>query len=92
MNIAELNSLLERGLVRVTFLKKSDGSRREMRCTRHPDLMPPPPPPKLDDNGVPVPKRPMPEGHLLVWDVESQGLRSFDTATLVEEPALIEEL
>lgn len=92
MDTNDLNTLLHRGLVRVTFTKKSDKSRREMRCTCHPAIMPPPPPPKLDAQGFPVPKRPMPEGHLLVWDVEAGALRSFDTSTLLEEPVLLEDL
>lgn len=92
MPLKDINALLDRGLVRISFTKKSDGSTRTMRCTRHPSIMPPPPAPKLDSAGNVMPTRPMPAGHILVWDVESSGLRSFDTMTLNADPELIEEL
>ncbi len=92
MNLIDINTLLDRGLVRISFTKKSDGSTRTMRCTRHPSIMPPPPAPKVDSAGNRIATRPMPAGHILVWDVETNGLRSFDIMTLNEEPELIEEL
>lgn len=92
MPLPDINALLDKGLVRISFTKKSDGSTRTMRCTRHPSIMPPPPAPKLDSAGNAMPTRPMPYGHILVWDVEASGLRSFDSATLNADPELIEEL
>lgn len=92
MPLPDINALLDKGLVRISFTKKSDGSTRTMRCTRHPSIMPPPPAPKLDSAGNQIATRPMPAGHVLVWDVESSGLRSFDIMTLNAEPELIEEL
>lgn len=92
MDLNTIEDLLKRGVVRVRFTKKTTGEERTMRCSRHPDLMPPPPPPKLDENGNPKPTRPMPAGHFLVWDVEERELKSFDSATLLEDPVLIQEL
>lgn len=87
-----VRELLARGIVRISFIKKTDGTTREMLCTTHPQLMPPPPAPKLDAAGNVIPTRPMPAGHLLVWDTQAPGLRSFDIETLNAEPVLVEEL
>lgn len=92
MTLNEINDMLSRGVVRISFTKKSDGSTRVMRCSRHKDIMPPPPAPKLDSAGNVMPTRPMPAGHILVWDIEASALKSFDTATLNAEPELIEVL
>jgi hypothetical protein len=88
MTFDELNELLQAGIVRVSFIKKTDGSERVMLATRHKKMMPPPPAP----DPTKKPGRPMPEGHILVWDTEANALRSFDTAALNKEPELVEPL
>lgn len=81
MQKQEIQALLSQGVVRIVFQKK-DRSTRVMLCTTQSGVMPPPPEPKPDAK----PGRPLPENHLLVWDVEAQGLRSFDIDSLLEDP------
>lgn len=82
MNRQDLEALLHRGRVHVKFEKKTTKSLRDMECTLHPSHMPPPPE---------KPSKTLPAHLLLVWDLESEGLRSFDVEDLVEEPYLVEE-
>lgn len=87
MHIQDLRALLEKGVTRIIFLK-ADNSERTLLATLHPSQMPPPPPVEPGTK----PGRPMPAGHLLVWDTEAQALRSFSVDRLLEVPVLIEEL
>lgn len=82
-----IKELLGQGVVKLEFIKKSDGSRRVMLATTHPALMPPPPPKNPDK-----PSRPLPSHLTLVWDVENDALKSFDMSSLVEEPVLVKDL
>jgi len=86
MDIQDLRKLLERGVVRIVFLKM-DNTERTLLATLHPSRMPPPP---VVDPGMRG--RPLPEGNLLVWDTEANSLRSFIVDCVLEEPVLIEEL
>lgn len=85
MQKQEIQTLLNQGVVRIVFQKK-DGSTRVMLCTTQPGVMPPPPARAEGPDGKPAPGRPIPENHLLVWDIEAQGLRSFDIGSLLEDP------
>ena len=88
MCVRDLKALLQQGVVRVVFLK-ADGSERTMLATTHPSRMPPAPdtPSTAERSG-----RRMAEDHLLVWDIEASGLRSFNAGRLLEDPLLIENL
>ena len=87
MLIQDLRALLEKGVTRVVFLK-ADDTERTMLATLHPSHMPPAPP------SVPGGRqgRPLPDGHLLVWDMEAKALRSFNVGRLLEAPVLVEAL
>lgn len=89
MNRDELLTMLGKGVVRLSFTKKSDGTTRVMRCSNHPDIMPPPPPPNPDAT---KPARKLPEHLVLTWDIEAGALRSFDPSTITDGPYLLEEL
>lgn len=86
MHTQELRTLLEKGVIRLVFLK-ADNTERTMLATLHPTHMPPPPPPTPGARW-----RPMPADHLLVWDMEAKALRSFNVGRLLEAPVLLESL
>lgn len=77
-----LASHLKIGPVQVKFVKK-DGSERTMNCTLNEDLIPKPDPvpveTKLDAilSEMPKAERKVPEGNLVVYDIDSKGWRSF---------------
>ncbi len=81
----QLQAMLNRGVVKLVFRKKSDNSLRTMLATTSPGGGMPPAPAKPS-------ARPIPESHLLVWDTEADGLRSLDLDTLTEKPELVFEL
>lgn len=87
MHIQDLRTLLEQGVIRLVFLK-ADSTERTMLATLHPTHMPPPPPPVPGGR----PGRPLPDDHLLVWDMEAKALRSFNVGRLLEAPVLLESL
>lgn len=87
MDIQDLRALLEQGITRIVFLK-ADNSVRTLLATLHPAHMPPPP---AAAPGAAT-GRPMAEGHLLVWDMEAQALRSFNVGRLLEAPVLVEAI
>lgn len=86
MHIQDLRTLLAQGVIRLVFLK-ADDTERTMLATLHPAHMPPPPPPTPGARW-----RPMPDNHLLVWDMEAKALRSFNVGRLLEAPVLVEAL
>lgn len=86
MHIQDLRALLLQGVVRIVFLK-TDNTERTLLATLHPSRMPPAPVVAPGTGG-----RALPEGNLLVWDTEANGLRSFIVDCLLEEPVLIEAL
>lgn len=73
----ELKETLSKGVVTVAFDKR-DGSRREMRCTLKPELLPAP---VLLQEGA-VPRKENPDV-LSVWDVEANGWRSFRLDSII---------
>ncbi len=85
MTKAQLQALLNRGVVKLVFRKKSDKSLRTMLATTSPGGGMPSAPAKPSS-------RPIPENNLLVWDTEAEGLRSLDLDTLTEAPELVFEL
>lgn len=87
MHTQDLRTLLEKGVIRLVFLK-ADNTERTMLATLHPSHMPPAPPPEPGRR----PGRPLPDGQLLVWDMEAQALRSFNVGRLLEAPVLVEAL
>jgi hypothetical protein len=87
MHTQDLRALLEKGVIRLVFLK-ADNTERTMLATLHPTHMPPPPPSSPGGR----PGRPMPDDHLLVWDMEAKALRSFNVGRLLEAPVLLESL
>lgn len=78
----QIQAMLNKGAVKLTFRKASDNSLRTMVATTAPGMGMPPAPEKKSS-------RPMPESNLLVWDIEANGLRSFDIGRLTEEPEQI---
>jgi hypothetical protein len=86
MSKEELVESLKQGEVVVTF-KKKDGSERVMKCTKSFNIIPEDKQPKtetnvepkLDENGNPIVS-----DLITVWDVESNGWRSFDFKSLIK--------
>lgn len=70
MNRYELKETLSNGIVTVTF-EKADGTIREMRCTLQSGYLPPQ---LLQENATPRKEN---LDVLSVWDIESNGWRSF---------------
>ena len=77
MDRYELKETLSNGIITVAFDKR-DGSRREMRCTLKPELLPAP---VLLQEGV-APRKENPDV-LSVWDVEVNGWRSFRLDSII---------
>ena len=71
MDRYELKQLLQGGVATVVF-EKANGELREMRCTLQSDYLPP----QLLQEGE-VEKKPENQNVLAVWDIESNGWRSF---------------
>ena len=84
MTKEELVESLKQGELVVTF-KKKDGSERVMKCTKSFGLIPEDKQPKnettpkLDENGNVVVS-----DLITVWDIESEGWRSFDFKSLIK--------
>jgi hypothetical protein len=86
MTKVELVESLKQGEVVVTF-KKKDGSERVMKCTKSFNIIPEDKQPKtetnveakLDENGNPIIS-----DLITVWDIESNGWRSFDYKSLIK--------
>jgi hypothetical protein len=86
MTKVELVESLKKGEVVVTF-KKKDGSERVMKCTKSFNIIPEDKQPKtetnveakLDENGNPIIS-----DLITVWDIESNGWRSFDYKSLIK--------
>lgn len=84
MTKEELVESLKQGEVIVTF-KKKDGSERVMKCTKSFAFIPEDKQPKnetapkLDENGNSVVS-----DLITVWDIESEGWRSFDFKSLIK--------
>jgi hypothetical protein len=86
MTKVELVENLKKGEVVVTF-KKKDGSERVMKCTKSFNIIPEDKQPKtetnveakLDENGNPIIS-----DLITVWDIESNGWRSFDYKSLIK--------
>lgn len=86
MTKVELLESLKQGEMVVTF-KKKDGSERVMKCTKSFNIIPEDKQPKtetiveakLDENGNPIIS-----DLITVWDIESNGWRSFDYKSLIK--------
>lgn len=76
MDRYELKETLSNGIITVAFDKR-DGSRREMRCTLKPDLLPPQ---LLQENETPRKEN---LDVLSVWDIEANGWRSFRLDSII---------
>jgi len=84
----EILNLARENILSVTFTKK-DGTTRVMKCTLREDIIPTVQDDFLRQSGF-TPDRPVNTRVLPVWDMESQGWRSFivenvTTVTLAEE-------
>ena len=77
MNRYDLKQTLQNGVATVTFTKK-DGSLREMKCTLNSEYLPPQ---LLQESDVSDRKEN--EDVLAVWDIESNGWRSFRMDSIV---------
>jgi hypothetical protein len=77
MNRYELKQTLQKGVATVTFTKK-DGSLREMKCTLNSEYLPP----QLLQEGD-VSDRKENEDVLAVWDIDSNGWRSFRMDSII---------
>jgi hypothetical protein len=75
-----VKSYLKTDVLIVTFTKK-DGTPREMHCTLLETTVPPTPP--LEE-GVEVKERVLSDDVLRVWDVQSDGWRSFRWDSVTE--------
>lgn len=75
MNKYELKQILENGVATVIFTKV-DGTEREMKCTLLPEYLPQDVAPGQQLLTEVLPKAENPN-ILAVWDIESQGWRSF---------------
>ena len=75
MNKYELKQILENGVATVIFTKV-DGTEREMKCTLLPEYLPQDVAPEQQLLTEVLPKAENPN-ILAVWDIESQGWRSF---------------
>lgn len=75
MNKHELKEMLVNGVVTVTFVKV-DGTERTMKCTLLPEYLPTnvAPGQQLLIESLPRAENP---NTISVWDIESQGWRSF---------------
>jgi hypothetical protein len=75
MNKHELKEMLVNGVVTVTFVKV-DGTERTMKCTLLPEYLPTnvAPGQQLLTESLPKVENP---NTISVWDIESQGWRSF---------------
>lgn len=75
MNKHELKETLQNGIVTVVFTK-TDGSERTMKCTLLPEYLPNQVAPgqQLLTEALPRAENP---NTISVWDIESQGWRSF---------------
>ena len=69
-----MTELMRENEISVTFIKV-DGTERTMRCTLKKDLLPEPP--VLTEGEEPKKKRKVSDEVLAVWDLESEGFRSF---------------
>lgn len=76
----KLSELLHQGEVTVTFFKKSDGSKRVMRCTLSGELIPTDKKPK---SAVAEARLPHPT-NMRVYDLHVNGWRSFDYETVTD--------
>lgn len=72
----ELNTLLQKGEVTVTFTKK-DGTVREMKCTLSESLIPPAPVVELAEGSEPKKKKAENPDVRTVYDLEAKAWRSF---------------
>lgn len=83
MNKHELKEMLVNGVVTVTFVKV-DGTERTMKCTLLPEYLPTnvAPGQQLLTESLPKVENP---NTISVWDIESQGWRSFriDSVTML---------
>lgn len=66
-----LKRLLQENVLVVSFIK-ADGTKREMRCTLDPNLLP-----ELPESKTEKPKRAVSREVLPVYDLDKQGWRSF---------------
>lgn len=73
MNRKEIVETLRTHVVSVTF-NKADGTRRVMRCTLRPDLLPPKPPVTEQV----APKRATSEDLVVAYDLDKNAFRSFN--------------
>lgn len=74
----EMMKMLESGVTKVLFIKK-DGSKREMLCTRDPELLP-----KIEKSNVKQrKKKSVPEHLISVFDVEKNDWRMVNLKTLI---------
>ena len=70
LTLESLREYLREGTVIVTFTKMN-GDTRNMKCTTNSEIMP------QMESTTRTSKRTVPDDMLVVWDLESQGWRSF---------------
>lgn len=73
----EFYQMLEKQDLEVTFVKKTDGTTRVLRCTAHV-------PEDIARSGVDVRRLTTPETLITVFDTEAKGWRSFYSDTIQE--------
>jgi hypothetical protein len=75
----EVISLLSKNVCNVVFTKR-DGSKRDMVCTRRPDMLPPV---KKTEPAKSGSANPRPENVIVAFDLDKDAWRSFDLDTIL---------
>jgi len=76
-----LTELLQTNILDISFVKISDGSIRDMRCTRNSDHIPKDKYPKTQNEDVAP--REYQEDIVIVFDLEKKGWRSFSIDNII---------